>query len=132
KWARSDSELVDESWQGHYEQAKAELNAQIKDRLGEQRFAAYQRGADEDFHRLTSTVSRYNLPRQSAEQVYELKRTLESLNNQVRTNASLTPEQKETALKAMRAETEKEVKGLLGETAYQYYLWKGHASWLVK
>ena len=132
QWGQQEPELMTDGMRGQYQTAKAELDAQIQERLGPARFAEYQRGSDQDFHRLSATVTRYNLPRQTATQVYELKRTYHVLSEQVSNNATLSEEQKATALKAMSEETQMEVRSLLGEGAFKYYLWKGQAYWFMK
>lgn len=132
KFSQQDASMMSESSRADYQQAKAALDAQIKERLGPQRFAEYQRGSDEDYHRLSATISRFSLPRAAAAQVYDLKRTLQATSDQVKSDPSLTQDQKDKTLKAVNDETEKEVRSILGEQAFKYYLWKGQAYWLVK
>jgi hypothetical protein len=131
KWGQS-SELMDAGIRAQYQQAKADLENQIKQRLGEQRYADYQRGSDESFHALSSVATRFSLPTGSATQVYEMKRGLQTVSEDVLNNSRLTPEQKEKALQAIQAETEKQVKYVLGEKAFNYYVWRGQATWLKK
>ncbi len=132
KWNQVDPEMMPDSLRTQYAQAQTELQAQIKQTLGEQRYAEYQRGSDEDFHRLSATASRFNLPRQTVSQVYEMKQTLTSINERVRNDPNMTPEQKEKALKAVADETERQVKSLMGESAFRYYVWQGQGYWLTK
>jgi hypothetical protein len=132
QWATLDPELMTESSRADYQQAKAQLDEQIREQLGPQRFADYQRGADKDFHSLSAAVARFNLPRTTSMQVYELKHTLQAVTQQMQNDPNLSEEQKAQSLKAVTDETEKEVRGLMGEKAFKYYLWKGQAYWLIK
>lgn len=132
RWGQQDLGVVDDVLRTQYAQEKAARDAQIRERLGEQRYAEYERGSDEAYHQLSATVSRFSLPKQAAAQVYELKRTLQSYNDLVRNDAGLSQEQKDKALTLMAEETEKEVKLLLGEKAFRYYLTRGLGNWLGK
>jgi hypothetical protein len=132
KWAQQNSELMDENTRAQFQQARVDLESQIKQRLGDQRYAEYQRGSDESFHTLSAVTSRFNLPKGTAAQVYEMKHGLQAVSDQVRNDSTITDEQKAKALQAIQSETEKQVKNLMGEKAYNYYVWRGQASWLAK
>ena len=45
-------------------------------------------------------------------------------------NNTLTPEQRQAARRAMSAETERAVQGVLGEKAYRAYLRSGQGAWI--
>ncbi len=113
-----------------YVLAKNDLDAKVKEALGDQRFADYKRGEDPDFHQLNATVSRFNVPREKASAVYEMKRTLLDTRVKVLADNTLSPEQKEQALKEMAAETEKAVRETLGAKAYNYYAQSGFSQWI--
>jgi hypothetical protein len=110
------------------DQAKADLDRQVKEALGEERFADYERGRDEDFHLLNSAVSRYGLDRSKAGEVYEMSRTLEQVRASVLSNPGFTPDQKRDALNAIERETQAAMKEALGDNAYHYF--RRHSGWL--
>lgn len=110
--------------------AKNELDAQVKEALGEQRFAEYKRGEDADFHQLNATVSRFNLPREKAGEAYEIKKLLIETRTRVQADPALTEPQKEQALKEMAAEAEQAVKEVLGDKAFGHYTRSGMGLWL--
>lgn len=114
-----------------WQQAKAELENQLRAQLGEKRYADLKRGEDPDFHHLNAIVSRYRLPRHRAYDVYELKRSIQSMREVVQNDSRLGPEQKSQALSAMSAEAEIIAKELIGEKALKSYLRRGQGSWLV-
>jgi len=129
-WSQHDVEMMSDSQRAQWEQARMDLDAQIRQQLGEQRYGDLRRGEDEEFHHLNATVSRFKLPREKAVEVYELKRSLQEMRETLHSNPGLTEAQKEHALKGMSDETERAVRGLLGEKAFSYYLRRGQGSWI--
>ncbi len=129
-WGQQDAAALDEASRQKWTQAQAQMEEQIKQSLGEKRYADYQRGEDDDFHHLNATVSRYKLPRERATEVYELKKTAIDMQSAVRVDPTIPPEQKQSVLKSMGEETERTIKQLLGEKAYHYYLRRGQGQWI--
>ena len=129
-WSEADPALMDEGTRGQWEQAKASLNEEVRQQLGEQRFQDYKRGEDEDFHHLNTAVTRYKLPRETAVEVYEYKRVLTGMRSKVEADASLSQDQRQALVKAMRDETLRSVKALLGDRPLNYYLKRGQGQWL--
>jgi hypothetical protein len=129
-WSRYDAEMMGDLQRQQWEQAQRDLDAQIRQQLGEQRYADLKIATDEDFHHLNATVSRFKLPRERAREVYELKKSLQEMRETVQANPALATGQKEQALRGMADETEKIVRDLLGEKAFNYYLRRGQGSWI--
>ena len=129
-WSQYDMEMLSDSQREQWQQAKNALDLQIRQQLGEQRYADFKRGEDEDFHHLNATVSRFKLPRQKALEVYELKKSLEEMRETVHSDPNLGAAQKEQALKGMADETERAVRALLGDKAFNYYLRRGQGYWI--
>ena len=129
-WSEADPALMDEGTRGQWEQAKASLEEEVRQQLGEQRFQDYKRGEDEDFHHLNAAVTRYKLPRETAVEVYEYKRVLTGMRSKVEADASLSQDQRQALVKAMRDETLRSVKALLGDRPLNYYLKRGQGQWL--
>lgn len=129
-WSRHDMEMMSDSQREQWEQAQRDLDAQIRQQLGEQRYADLKRGEDEEFHHLNATVSRFKLPRQKAVEVYELKRSLQQMRDTVHSNPDLNTTQREQALNGMADETERAVRALLGDKAFNYYLRRGQGYWI--
>jgi hypothetical protein len=113
-----------------WEEATAGLQAQIREKLGDDRFAEYLRARDPDFRELSVAAARYKVPAQTAAQVYEYKGVVLEQRARVAGNRSLTPDQQQAALEAMAAETAQTVKNTLGEQAYTAYLRSGQGGWI--
>ena len=130
RWGRHDPDLLDSDSRAQLEQDKQKMEETVQQSLGEQRYAEYKRGEDEDFHRLNSVVSRFKLPREKAGEVYGYKKVALDYRTQVRADPKLTLQQKDEALRAIAGETEASVKSALGEKAFRYYLRSGLGSWM--
>ena len=130
RWGRHDPDLLDSASRARMEQDKEKMEETVQQSLGEQRYAEYKRGEDEDFHRLNSVVSRFKLPREKAGEVYGYKKVALDYRTQVRADPKLTLQQKDEALRAIAGETEASVKSALGEKAFRYYLRSGLGSWM--
>jgi hypothetical protein len=129
-WGPRDPDLLDPASRQEMEQAKATMEGQILQGLGEQRYAEYQRGEDDDFHLLSALVTRFKLPREKAGEVYGYKTVALNYQSQIRSDPNLTAQQKEDAVKAIAAETKNSVRGVLGVKAFNYYLRSGQGKWL--
>jgi hypothetical protein len=107
-------------------QAKAQQDAQkalqdeMKKTLGDQRFAEYSRAQDPDYRSLENLTGRYELPKEAALNVYNMKQQAEQAKQQLEANSNLTSEQRQNALAAIARETQTRVQQLLGP-AYKPY-----------
>ena len=106
------------------------MESQLRQKLGEQRYADYQRGQDPDYRQLNVAVTRFKLPRELANKCYEVKRISEELRAQVEGNPALTPEQRVAAVAALKEEAGKAVKEVLGEKAFAYVSRRSQAQWV--
>jgi hypothetical protein len=129
-WGRREGELLDPTSQQQMQQAQAERDARILASLGEERFAAYQRGQDQDYHLLSALVTRFKLPREKAAEVYGYKVVTSNYRSQLMTDTSLSPQQRQDAFQAITEETRKTVRDVLGPKAYHYYVRSGQAVWM--
>lgn len=129
-WGQRDPDLLDAASREQMEQAKADMEAQILRDLGADRYAAYQRGRDDDFHLLSALVTRFKLPKEKAAEVYSYKNVAANYREQVRSNPALSPQQKGETLKAIAEETANVVRGVLGSSAYNHYVRSGQARWI--
>jgi hypothetical protein len=125
-----DTEPTDPQKRLEWEQAKAELQVGLKEKLGAARYAEYLRAQDPDFRQLTIAVARYKLAPGVAAEVFEYKRAFLEERARVVGNRSLTPDQQQAALDAMTVETVQTVRAALGDRALNYYLRSGQGTWL--
>jgi len=112
------------------EQAREQRDAQIQASLGDERYTAYQRGQDHDFHLLSALVTRFKLPREKAAEVYGYKVVTATYRTQVANDPNLTVPQKEEAIRAIGEETRKSVRATLGSKAYHHYVSTGQGAWM--
>jgi hypothetical protein len=129
-WGDVDPALLSTAERAQMEQARQQMEEEIRRQLGDQRYAEFKRGEDPDYHQLSALSTRFKLPREKAVEVYNYKMVLEQLRAHVRGNTELTPAQKEQALDEMVRETEKSVLTALGDRAYRYYVRTGQGSWI--
>ena len=112
------------------EAARRAMQDQLRKQLGEQRFQEYERAQDTDFRELCAAAARNQLPRSAAEQVYEIKRITEARRQEVLDNPDLAAEQKATVQQQIAQETERTVRGVLGERAFKQFTRRSEAAWL--
>lgn len=129
-WGQREGDLLDPNAQLEMQQARLERDAKIRASLGDERFAAYQRGQDNDYHLLSALVTRFKLPREKAAEVYGYKVLTASYRAQIAADPSVSPQQRQDALQAISEETHKTVRGVLGPKAYHYYIRSGQAHWI--
>jgi hypothetical protein len=115
-------------------QRRAELQqqteAQLQEALGETRYADYQRANDHRFQQVSQVVERHGLTDDRARTVYEMARTAEAQAAVLRKDAARSPEEQQALLQAIRAETERSVREVLGADAFATWQKHGGASWV--
>ncbi|HTD66773.1 MAG TPA: hypothetical protein VK846_09630 [Candidatus Limnocylindria bacterium] len=115
------SDPDDEDGQDKRLKAVTALEQQIKQMLGEQCFAEYEHAQDHSYKELVRALKQNDLPTMLANKAYEMKTGAEQAARRVRSDESLSPEQRNEALKAIRGETEKGLSQQLGENVFSSY-----------
>ena len=108
----------------------SQFNAQAQALLGEERFAVFQRGQDQRFAEIHALAERCQLPTNTVELLYQQRVNAEQQCAQVRSNVTLSAEEKRTLLLLIQSETRQQLFGTLGETAGEAYL-RRHGGWLA-
>jgi hypothetical protein len=129
-WGLREAELLDENSRQEMEQAHQQMEASIRETLGEERYAQYLRGMDDDYHLISALVTRFKLPKEKAGEVYGYKSVAMAYRAEVMSNQGLPPQQRAAALKAINNETRKSVREALGPKAFNYYVRTGQAHWM--
>ena len=108
--------------------AQKDLDQNIKNVLGDDRYREYK--YDQDFSRssLKDVVKEFNVPKDQAFKVFDIKSAAQEQAANIRKDQSLTPEQRQAALQAIQQETRNAVGQVLGSAAGEAYFNKG--SWL--
>jgi hypothetical protein len=123
---------LDKDEQAKRKAAEKELNSGIKSLLGDTRYAEYERGQDAAYQSLAKTAEKNGLPKDSAVKVYDMKKIAEEQARKVRSDKSLNPEQRQAALEGIHTETERSVREVFGEQAFDSYQKSPTASWLKR
>lgn len=113
-----------------YDAAKKEMDAGIKATLGDTRYADYERSEDYTYQGIYRVADRAGLGKDAAVQVYDMKKAAEDQAMKVRADSSLSNEQRAQALSSIRAETEKSIRTVFGDTAWQSYQKQPTAYWM--
>lgn len=129
-WGEREPDLLDAATRQQMEAARGDMEGQIEQSLGPERYTEYKRGQDHDFHLLSSLATQYKLPKQTAAEIYNYKVVANSYREQVKASADLTPEQKQASFKEIAAESRRTVATTLGAKAFNHYLRSGQAAWL--
>jgi hypothetical protein len=96
-----------------------QMEEQVKSMLGEQRYAEYQRSQDWNFRNLSRVAQQNGLQPDTAIKAYDVQRLALDEASRVRSDATLTAEQRNETLKAMQEEVNKTLTGLLGQTGFE-------------
>ena len=115
------SDPDDKAGQERRNQAQKEVDAQIKEALGEQRFAEYKRAQDYEYKQLLRLVERQGLTKETAVTVFDMRKTLEEQAQKIRSDKTLTPDKRNEALMSMRTEAEQTLGQTLGDKGFKSY-----------
>ena len=96
-------------------------DAPVRELLGPEKFAAYQRAQDNDYLQTLRVTDRFELPEERARQIYQMQRDALAQAKQLRNDNSRTEEERRALLLVIKAETERSIGGVLGPTAYVVY-----------
>lgn len=99
----------------------AKQNAQLRELLGSERFAAYERTGDYRYSPIQRVTQRVGLPDQIAVQVFDTRRTAEDRARQVAQNPSFSDDEREATLQAIGEETRRSISDALGAKACAAY-----------
>jgi hypothetical protein len=129
-WGKRDPDLLDSLSRQQRAEAQGEMETQIQSSLGEQRYAEFKRGQDDDYHLLSALVTRFKLPREKANEVYGYKTVALGYRRQLQADTSLTAQQRDEGLKGIAKETTAAVRQVLGTKAFNHYVRSGQGRWL--
>jgi hypothetical protein len=109
--------------------AQDALNAELKKTLGETRYNEYVRAQDQDYKALTQLAERFDIPKETADQVYGMKQEAERQRQAIDSNPNLTVEQRNSALAAIARETENSLASVMGSRIFKAYQ-KSGGQWM--
>ncbi|MES2693823.1 MAG: hypothetical protein V4773_10150 [Verrucomicrobiota bacterium] len=101
--------------------AQEQINATLKQTLGEARFADYQRASDRDFQQLYQLTRSTNMPYDTVVRAYDTRQPASAASQQIANNASMSSADKEAALKQLGQDSRTQLLSTLGPTAGPAY-----------
>jgi len=108
----------DDATKASREQLEQTAQAQIKQMLGETRYAEYLRAKDGRYTELANFSDRLQLPEKTTLAVYEARLAAEQLAKRLRQDATASTAEREAALTVVRTETENTIRQLMGANAF--------------
>ena len=114
-------EVKDQATQQKRAEASQQMEQQIMAALGDARYAEYQRSQDSGFRTLTQLAEQNGLSKDAAIKGYDLRQAALQETQKLRQDQTLTPQQRNEAMAAIKAETEKAVLQALGEKVYNTF-----------
>ena len=94
--------------------AEHQMNNQIRDSLGDDRYQDYLRQTDYDYKSITKITERQGLGENISAQVYDMKGGAEELAREIRMNTGLPIEERQMQLGQIRTETSRSIESLIG------------------
>jgi RNA polymerase sigma factor (sigma-70 family) len=107
--------------------AQKELENQTRNLLGEERHHEYMHEQNWAGSSLRQVAQDFNIPKETAFKVFDLTDAAKEAAERIRTDALRSDVQKQAALDAIRAETERAVGGIIGPQALEAYINRGSA-----
>jgi hypothetical protein len=94
---------------------EAAMNAALLERLGPERYAQLRQGTDPNYELLLQVSRATQFPQGAAARIYEYQQIASVAAERVQANRSLSLEEREIALNAIRAETERTIQNAMGD-----------------
>ncbi|MSU28214.1 MAG: hypothetical protein EXS27_09925 [Pedosphaera sp.] len=110
--------------------AKKALEESVKAQLGDERYADYKRSEDFAYQAMFRAASREGLGKDAAVKAFDMKKVAEEQAGKIRSDKNLSSDQRTASLRGIRDETERSVKGVLGEKGFTSYERNNGAYWL--
>lgn len=115
------ADLTDPDRQAKQKQLEDKLAADTQEALGADRFAQYELAGNAQFQEVRSITQRYGLPDSIATEAYQVQQAAVAQADQVRNNADLTPEDRQSLLAAIQDQTQRTLAQTLGQQVFSTY-----------
>jgi len=103
-------------------EAQKEVDAQIKETLGDARYAEYVRGQREDYQTLLAAAQRFNLGADTVAQTYQVRDDTANEAKRISNDRSLSTEQKNEAFAALAEQATGQIRATLGDDVGNAYI----------
>jgi hypothetical protein len=102
--------------------AQREVDAQIREALGEARYAEYVRGQRRDYQTLLAAAERFNLGAETVAQTYQVRDGAASEAKRISDDRGLSTEQKSEAYAALAEQAMGQIRAALGDDVGDAYI----------
>jgi hypothetical protein len=110
--------------------AQQNLEAQLKATLGAERFHEYELSQNEGFREAYDFTQRYDLPKQTAETLFQVRAAAEQERQRIRNDRSLNEQARTAALKGLADATRNALEPALGKDNFGKYV--ARSSWITR
>ena len=114
------------------ENAKIELNDQIREALGDERYTDYERAQDFQFQQIHRSLKKADLGTDEAIQVYDMQKAAQDAARQLRENQALNEAERSERLLQIRNETESAIRQAVGTEGWEKYNRPNNTHWLQR
>lgn len=101
--------------------ADAELKNQLREILGDKRYAEYERGQDFNYQQISQIGKSAGLENQVVVEAYDIQKSAQSAFDQLNLQSNLTPESRALAAQQIFEETNKALQQTMGNEAWEKY-----------
>jgi hypothetical protein len=115
------ADLTDAERQQRQAELETNLEKDIKNALGADRFAGYQMAADGQFQEVRNITQRYSLPDSLAIQAYQIQQEAVAQAKLVQNNQTLSAENQQSLLIKIQQETQRTLTQTLGDKVFSTY-----------
>jgi len=112
--------------------AEQQLDQQLQATLGPERYAEYKLTQDDRYREIYEFTSRLNLPKETAQSVYDIRQAVEQQRQQVVNNQGMSAEERAATLAQMAQVTRETLAQTMPQQAYDQYLRSDDARWLTR
>ena len=119
----------------HRDQRKADreqLNEQIRQALGDERYADYERAQDYKFQEIRRSLKKADLGTGEAIQVYDMQKVAQDAALQLRENQTLNDAERRERLLQIRNETESAIQQVVGTDGWEKFNRPTNTGWLQR
>jgi hypothetical protein len=124
------SDGADKEERKQYLAAKQTLNDQIRQALGDERYADYERAHDYQFQQIHSSLKKADLGTAEAIQVYDMQKVAQDTAQQLRENQTLNEAERRERLLQIRNETESAIQQVVGTEGWEKFNRPSNTHWL--
>ena len=121
---------ADKEERKQYLAAKQTLNDQIRQALGDERYADYERAHDYQFQQIHSSLKKADLGTGEAIQVYDMQKVAQDAALQLRGNQTLNEAERRERLRQIRNETESAIQQVVGTEGWEKFNRPSNTRWL--